>query len=139
MSTTAAASTADAYCPHCQLLVDRDVGRWPPAPTPCPHCRLLIGVARCRSAASGRPGAKGTAAGLFSRRAKRDETAPASSPEQVLAAIRSVASDRGERPEKLLMVDYQQIAVVEPDLPSLHDVLAAFGNWKSARRRAAEA
>ena len=36
------------------------------------------------------------------------------------------------------MVDYQQLAVGDPELPPLRDVFAAFGSWKRARRRAAE-
>ena len=28
------------------------------------------------------------------------------------------------------MVDYQQIAAANPDLPQLSDVFAAFGSWK---------
>ena len=42
-------------------------GPWPAAPVRCPHCQLLIGTGRSRSAPSGEPGAKGTAAGVFSR------------------------------------------------------------------------
>ena len=134
------AFTTDAFCPHCHLLVDRDVvGGWPPLPRRCPHCRLLIGAGRGRSAPSGEPGAKGAAAGVFSRRAKRDASAPVASPERVLEAILAVAEEAGERPERLLMVDYQQLAMGRPDLPSLSDVFAAFGGWKTARRRAAEA
>jgi len=133
-------STTDAFCPHCHLVVDRDVvGGWPPLPRRCPHCRLLIGAGRGRSAPSGEPGAKGAAAGVFSRRAKRDASAPVASPERVLEAILAVAEEAGERPERLLMVDYQQLAMGRPDLPSLSDVFAAFGGWKTARRRAAEA
>ena len=74
--------------------------------------------------ASTGPGAKGTAAGVFSRRAKRAGTngGEAASPERVLAAIREVAESRGERPDRLLMVDYQQLAAHGPGLPPLQDV-----------------
>jgi len=141
MSVTAdSARATDAFCPHCHLLVDREaVSAWPVAPVRCPHCRLLIGAGRGRSAPSGEPGAKGTAAGVFSRRAKRDSREPVASPESVLEAIRSVAGETGERPERLLMVDYQQRAAVDSSLPSLHDVFAAYGSWKAARRQAADA
>ncbi len=137
MATTA--QTAGAYCPHCHLLVKRHVAKpWPPQPIRCPHCQLLIGAGRSRSQPSGDPGAKGTAAGVFSRQAKRDDGEVGSSPEGVLAAIRMVARELGERPERLLMVDYQQHAAVDPEIPPLRDVFAAFGSWKRARRQAAE-
>ena len=137
------AAITGAYCPHCHLLVERDAtGPWPAMPVRCPHCQLLIGAGRSRSEPSGKPGTKGTAAGVFSRRAKRHEDnghGEPKSPEEVLHAIRTVAGTVGERPERLLMVDYQQLAVLDPGIPSLSDVFAAFGSWKSARRRAAEA
>jgi hypothetical protein len=113
-------------------------GPWPPAPVRCPHCKLLIGAGRSQAEPSGEPGAKGTAAGIFSRQAKRDDAAVASSPERLLQAIRDVAKNVGERPERLLMVDYQQLAATDPRLPPLRDVFAVFGSWKRARREAAE-
>lgn len=134
-----AARTSGAYCPHCHLLVKRDVaGPWPPAPTRCPHCQLLIGAGRSRAEPSGDPGAKGTAAGVFSRQAKRDDGEVGSSPGAVIQAIRQVAGELGERPERLLMVDYQQRAATDSEIPPLRDVFAAFGSWKRARRQAAE-
>ena len=137
MATTT--QTTGAYCPHCHLLVEREAAEpWPPEPTRCPHCQLLIGVGRSRPQPSGDPGAKGTAAGVFSRQAKRDDSEVGSSPERVLVAIREVARALGERPERLLMVDYQQHAATDPDIPPLRDVFAAFGSWKRARRRAAD-
>jgi hypothetical protein len=137
MATTA--QTTGAYCPHCHLLVERQVVEpWPPQPTRCPHCQLLIGAGRSRPQPSGDPGAKGTAAGVFSRQAKRDESEVGSTPEGVLDAIRTVARELGERPERLLMVDYQQRAASDPSIPPLRDVFAAFGSWKRARRQAAD-
>jgi hypothetical protein len=137
MPTTA--QTTGAYCPHCHLLVKRAVAEpWPPQPARCPHCQLLIGAGRSRSEPSGDPGAKGTAAGVFSRQAKRDGSETGSSPDRVQDAIRTVARELGERPERLLMVDYQQRAAADPEIPPLRDVFAAFGSWKRARRHAAE-
>lgn len=131
--------TLEAYCPHCFLLVESDVQEpWPPAPTRCPHCRLLIGEGRAKPTADANPGARGTAAGVFAHRAKRNDTDPAS-PEEVCEAIRTVAEELGARPERLLMVDYQQHATANPSLPELGDVFAAFGSWKRARREAAAA
>lgn len=127
-----------AHCPHCHLLVERQaVTPWPPAPVRCPHCRLLIGAGRSQSEPSDEPGAKGTAAGVFSRRAKRDDGRVGSSPEAVLQAIRAAARETGERPERLLMVDYQQLAAADERIPPLRDVFAAFGSWKKARHEAA--
>lgn len=140
--TLEVAEIAGAYCPHCHLLVERGARTpWPTIPMRCPHCQLLIGAGRSRSQPSGEPGAKGTAAGVFSRQAKRheDDGEQTNSPEEVLDAIRAVAGTVGQRPERLLMVDYQQVAAGDPDIPPLSDVFATFGSWKSARRQAAEA
>ena len=52
-------------------------------------------------------------------------------------AIRDVADTVGSRPERLLMVDYQQQVTDDDDLPGLDQVFAAFGSWKRARRAAA--
>ena len=129
--------TAEAYCPHCFLLIESDVEPdWPSEPRRCPHCRLLIGEGRGKPTADANPGARGTAAGVFAHRAKRDDSEKASA-EEVCKAIRTVATELGARPERLLMVDYQQHASTDPDLPELADVFSAFGSWKRARREAA--
>jgi hypothetical protein len=75
---------------------------------------------------------------VFAHRARRDDKNPASA-EEVCDAIRTVAHELGARPERLLMVDYQQHASSDPTLPELGDVFAAFGSWKRARREAAVA
>ena len=64
---------------------------------------------------------------------------PTSSKEEVCTAIREVAEEVGSRPERLLMVDYQQRASDDDSLPPLSDVFAAYGSWKRARRAAANA
>ena len=131
-------STA-AFCPHCHLQVEAETSHpWPRAPLRCPHCQLLIGVGRGRSEPSGEPGAKGTAAGVFSRQARRDGAEEEAGADQVVQAILAVANEMGERPERLLMVDYQQRSLSDPSLPPLRDVFTAFGSWKRARRAAAE-
>src|SRR6185503_17910309 len=80
--------TLEAYCPHCYLLIDNEVSEdWPPEPTRCPHCRLLIGEGRGKATPDANPGARGTAAGVFAHRAKRDDSDPASA-EDVCEAIR---------------------------------------------------
>jgi hypothetical protein len=135
-----ASGSAEAYCPHCFLLVESDVlGDWPPRATRCPHCKLMIGPGRARATADAAPGARGTAAGVFAQQA-REGSGDADtdvSPDRVRAAIRTVAERTGARPERLLMVDYQQRAAKDKSLPSLREVFAAFGSWKRARRESA--
>ena len=129
----------DGYCPHCHLLVERRVGEpWPKQPLRCPHCRLLVGVGRGRPTPSAEPGARGSAAGVFAHEAKRAGGDGDSTKGEVRQAIRDVAEDTGQRPERLLMVDYQQRAADDDHLPALSDVFAAYGSWKRARRAAAD-
>jgi len=134
-------AAADAYCPHCHLLIDKKVGEgWPDEPLRCPHCRLLVGVGRARPTPAAEPGARGSAAGVFAHEAKRaGGDADSASKEEVCSAIREVAEEVGSRPERLLMVDYQQRASDDDHLPPLSDVFAAYGSWKRARRAAANA
>jgi hypothetical protein len=138
---TSAGEKTEAYCPHCFLLVEADVpGAWPPTPTRCPHCKLMIGPGRARPTSEAQPGARGTAAGVFAQQARdaRDEGVEIS-PDKVRNAIRRVAEKTGSRPERLLMVDYQQRAAKDKSLPSLSEVFAAFGSWKRARRESSNA
>jgi hypothetical protein len=129
----------DAFCPHCHLLIERKVGDdWPQEPLRCPHCRLLVGTGRARPTPSAEPGARGSAAGVFAHEAKRAGGEAEASKDDVRKAIRQVAEDAGQRPERLLMVDYQQRASDDDALPALSDVFAAYGSWKRARRAAAE-
>ena len=131
-------ATLEAFCPHCFLLVESDVAPdWPGEPTRCPHCRLLIGEGRAKDSPDANPGARGTAAGVFAHRARREDDKDPASSADVCEAIRTVARELGARPERLLMVDYQQHASADPSLPELSDVFAAFGSWKRARREAA--
>jgi hypothetical protein len=98
----------------------------------------MIGPGRARPTAEANPGARGTAAGVFAHRAKHTAADdPEASPDAVREAIRTVADELGSRPERLLMVDYQQRAATDDALPDLDDVFAAFGSWKQARRAAA--
>jgi hypothetical protein len=139
MEQQASRAFTDAYCPHCQLLVERNVGNdWPPSPLRCPHCRLLIGSGRSRDEPAGEPGARGTAAGVFAQEAKRGKDgSDRASAAAVRRAIRDVAEALDTRPERLLMVDYQQRASGDAGLPSLRAVFGAYGSWKRARRQAA--
>jgi len=129
----------DAYCPHCHLVIEAEAGDdFPPEPQRCPHCRLLIGAGRARSEPSEEPGARGSAAGVFAHQAKRSGAESDVSDNDICKAIRSVAESTGARPERLLMVDYQQQAADDTSLPGLADVFAAYGSWKRARRAAAD-
>src|SRR3954470_19997699 len=77
-------AAADAYCPHCHLLIDKKVGEdWPEEPLRCPHCRLLVGGGRAQPHAAAEPGARGSAAGLFAHEAKRAGGDGSSSKEEV--------------------------------------------------------
>jgi hypothetical protein len=139
MASTQVKTANEAYCPHCFLLVEKDVeGDWPPHAMRCPHCRLLIGEGRGKPTADANPGARGSAAGVFAHQARRDDDDENNaSPDDVRQAIRRVADDLGSRPERLLMVDYQQCATADDSLPTLSEVFSAFGSWKRARREAA--
>jgi hypothetical protein len=137
MPATRTKTKHDAYCPHCFLVVEQGVaGEWPEHPVRCPHCRLLIGPGRGRDTPEANPGARGSAAGVFAHQAKREDGDNVSK-DVVLEAIRKVAKELGSRPERLLMVDYQQHASGDDSLPTLSDVFSAFGSWKRARREAA--
>lgn len=134
---TKSTTANEAYCPHCFLLVEQNVpDNWPPSATRCPHCRLLIGPGRGRPTADASPGARGSAAGVFAHQAKREDGEDVSQ-DEIRNAIRKVAEELGSRPERLLMVDYQQRASADDSLPTLSDVFSAFGSWKRARREAA--
>ena len=103
----------------------------------CPHCRLLVGTGRARPTSAAEPGARGSAAGVFAHEAKRSGNDVDSSADEICSGIRRVADDLGARPERLLMVDYQQRASEDDSLPPLSDVFAAYGSWKRARQAAA--
>jgi hypothetical protein len=138
-SSASAKTVADGYCPHCHLLVERGAGEdWPKEPLRCPHCRLLVGIGRGRPTPSAEPGARGSAAGVFAHEAKRAGGEGDATKGEVRKGIREVAESVGQRPERLLMVDYQQLAADDEELPALSDIFAAYGSWKRARRAAAE-
>lgn len=137
-ATTQQTEPLDAYCPHCHLLIEREVHEaWPPSPLRCPHCRLLVGQGRSRPTPAAEPGARGSAAGVFAHEAKRHGSGDHVSADEICEAIRNVADELGARPERLLMVDYQQRASDDERLPPLSSVFAAYGSWKRARKAAA--
>ena len=139
-SATRDSKLQDAFCPHCHLLIEHRVDAdWPREALRCPHCRLLVGVGRARPTPEAEPGARGSAAGVFAHEAKRSGGGDGVSPARIKNAIRLVAKELGARPERLLMVDYQQRASGDGNLPPLGEVFAAYGSWKKARRAAADA
>ncbi|MCW3012514.1 MAG: hypothetical protein JWO90_2918, partial [Solirubrobacterales bacterium] len=58
-------------------------------------------------------------------------------PARVAEALAGVARLHGVEPARLRMLDYAEAATRDPALPELGVVLATFGTWKAARRRAA--
>src|SRR3954465_11203043 len=126
MRTAATKTQDEAYCPHCFLLVEENVPEnWPPAAIRCPPCRLLIGPGRARPTSEASPGARGSAAGVFAHQAKRDDGDDVSQ-DTIRHAISRLAEELGSRPERLLMVDYQQRASADNSLLAVSDVFSAF-------------
>ncbi len=121
-------------CPHCAatLTPQAAVGA-----VRCGECRLVVGPGRALSEerTAARPGV-GAAAGHVAARA-RHTGADAVAPEQISAALRRVADDLGVRVEALRMVDYRRAATARLGSPTLAEVMATFGNWRSARNAAA--
>src|SRR4030088_2012612 len=113
----AQAAARAASCPPRFLEVDHAVlFPWPARLVRCPHCRLTIGPGRARESSEGAgPGARGTAARGFAHEARPAHGENASE-DSVRAAIRSVAACVGSRPERLLMIDYQQRAIGDDSL-----------------------
>jgi hypothetical protein len=107
----------------------------------CPHCRLVIGAGRARADGDdGEHGARahGSAAGVVANAARREQS-EVLDPEHVTVALRAVAGDVGCPLDRLRMLDYQELAEQNPELPPLAGVIATFGTWKKARREAAVA
>lgn len=130
-----------AHCPHCLLLLTRADGAYPPAPMRCPHCRLVIGVGRARAdGEDGEHGARahGSAAGVVANAARRED-GEVLDRGRVTIALRNVAGNVGCPLDRLRMLDYQEVAQQDPELPPLAGVIATFGTWKKARREAAAA
>ena len=107
-------------------------------PLRCPHCRLLVGAGRAGPTPSAEPGARGSAAGVFAHEAKR-AGGEGDASKRTSARRSARGRESGARPERLLMVDYQQRASGDESLPALSTVFAAYGSWKRARRAAATA
>lgn len=131
-------SAPAAHCPHCLLrIADGSIWPYPLAAERCPHCRLIVGPGRARleAGADGDARSRGSAAGVLANAARRDHGEPGD-PHVVLAGLRAVSELRSTPVERLRMLDYQQVAELDPAVPTLATVLATFGTWKAARLEA---
>lgn len=125
------------FCPHCDATLPaawagEHAGR-------CPTCRLVVGAGRAlheRGTGAALSGA-GTAAGILAGAARRDGVEPGDA-DSVARALSAVARDLGVDVGRIRMLDYEQATGRDRDLPNLGVVLATFGTWKLARRRAAD-
>ena len=109
----------DGYCPHCHLLIERSVGGGLAEGAASLPALPAAGRRRPGAPRRRRPSPARAAAPPGSSRTR--PSAPAakatSTKEEVRKAIRQVAEDAGQRPERLLMVDYQQRAADDDELP----------------------
>jgi hypothetical protein len=128
------------YCPHCSRpFAEAEREPAPAQPTRCPHCRLLVGAGRGRPEPDrGQPGA---AAGLIANEARRAETESDDVPGDVdraraSAAIVYVSSRLGVSPDRLTLTVYGEQLPREDSLPSVTDIVRAFGSWKVAQDKA---
>jgi hypothetical protein len=125
------------YCPHCSRpFTEASAGPAPAEPSRCPHCRLLVGAGRGRRTPDrGQPGA---AAGLIANEARR---AAGDSHDDVdraraAAALVYVSSRLGVSPDRLTLTVYREQLANESSLPSVSQIVQAFGSWKGAQDEA---
>lgn len=106
---------------------------YPPQSQRCRHCKLVVGPGRAREVPDAPSGARGAAAGRLASEARRMADSDADVDREALAvALRDVAKELGRRPGQVSLVDYQQRWEARNDLPSLAQLIGAFGTWKSA-------
>ena len=128
------------YCPHCSRpFGESDVEPAPQKPTRCKHCRLLVGAGRGRPEPDrGQPGA---AAGLIANEARRAESHGVDDDvgrARASAALVYVASRIGVSPDRLTLTVYREQLPHEDSLPTVTDIIQAFGSWKVAQDEALE-
>jgi hypothetical protein len=123
------------YCPHCSRpFSEVEKGPAPAEATRCPHCKLLVGAGRGRpSPDRGQPGA---AAGLIANEARRTGGDGEVDRARASAAIVYVASRLGVSPDRLTLTVYREQFEREDSLPSVADIVRAFGSWKVAQDEA---
>ena len=129
------------YCPHCSRpFAEAESEPAPQKPTRCKHCRLLVGAGRGRPEPDrGQPGA---AAGLIANEARRAESSNGADDDvgraRASAAIVYVASRMGVSPDRLTLTVYREQLPREDSLPTVTDIIQAFGSWKVAQDEALE-
>lgn len=129
-------TTQTVFCPHCSMDFAEAVALpYPPASQRCRHCRLVVGPGRARELPDAPSGARGAAAGRLASEARRVATATTDEPvdrDELASALRTVAAELGRRPGQVSLVDYQACWEADQDLPTLAQIIGAFGTWKSA-------
>lgn len=139
---TQTSTTQTVFCPHCSMDFAEGVALpYPPTAQRCSHCRLVVGAGRAREVPDAPSGARGAAAGRLAsearRMAKTDDNADHGA---LAAALRDVAGELGRRPGQVSLVDYQaEWETRKDELPSLAEIIGAFGTWKSALAAATRA
>lgn len=125
------------YCPHCSRpFTEAADGPAPAQATRCPHCRLLVGAGRGRRTPDrGQPGA---AAGLIANEARRAAAEQHDDVDRARAAAAVVyASSRlGVSPDRLTLTVYREQLPSESSLPTVSQIVQAFGSWKGAQDEA---
>jgi len=125
------------YCPHCSRpFAEAADGSAPEHPVRCPHCRLLVGAGRGRrSPDRGQPGA---AAGLIANEARRAAGGKGSEVDRArcAAALVYVSSRLGVSPDRLTLTVYREQLPSESSLPTVSQIVQAFGSWKGAQDEA---
>jgi hypothetical protein len=126
------------YCPHCAgPFGEAGPGPAPAHPTRCPNCKLLVGAGRGRRTPDrGQPGA---AAGLIANEARRsDVDGTEIDRARASAALVYVASRLGVSPDRLTLTVYREQLPGERSLPSVSQIVQAFGSWKRAQDEAVQ-
>ncbi len=129
MTVDDATVRAVMLCPHCKARLDVHdlVG-----PTRCGSCRLIVGPGRALPAETGAASHVHAAAGALANFARRAGASPVD-PDVVTAALQGTAEELGIRVDRLRMIDYRQALARGGSRPSLAEVMATFGTWRTAR------
>lgn len=99
----------------------------------CAACRLIVGAGRAvRGGPEAGSSRAGAASGLEGRRARALGAAPVEHG-AVVAALRDVAGHHGVRVAELRMIDYRNALAGGHPGPTLAEVMATFGSWRTAR------
>lgn len=122
-------------CPHCSARLDEAPSG---GPTRCGACRLIVGPGRGVPAPEGEDvSGVSLASGALANVARRAEVDPIE-PQVVTSALRQVAAHLGVRVAELRLVDYRHALAGGVPGPTLAEVMATFGTWRTARDAAAQ-